>query len=63
MQHSARCRARIEAELAQTERGKARLEHVKERLDRSAAKIGEAAIAPAAAEAAEVRPEGEMRVP
>jgi len=47
MQHSGQCRARIEAELAQTERGKARLEHVKERLDRAAAKIGEAGVVPA----------------
>ncbi len=61
--HSDECRARIEAEPAQTERGKARLGHVKERLDRSAAKVGEAVVAPDAAGAAEVRPEGEMRVP
>ena len=40
MQHSQQCRARIEAELAQTEKGRTRLEHVKERLDRSAAKVG-----------------------
>ena len=63
MQHSAQCRARIEAELAQTERGKARLEHVKGRLDRSAAEIGEAVVALAAAGAADARPEGEMVVP
>ena len=63
MQHVAQCRAGIDAELAQTELGTARLEHVKGRLDRSAADICEAAIVLAAAEAAEVRPEGEMRVP
>ncbi len=58
MQHSAQCRARIEAALAQTEREKARLEHAKGGLDRSAAKDGEAAVVAAAAEAGEARPAG-----
>ena len=41
IEHPQQCRSRIEAELAQTEKGRARPEHVKERLDRSATKIGE----------------------
>ena len=40
-QHSDQCRRRIEHELAQTEAGRARLEHVKLRQDRHAAKLGE----------------------
>jgi hypothetical protein len=63
MQHSAPCRVRIEAELAQTEKGKMRIEHVKERLDRCAARIGEPEVVPGPADAADARPEGEMAVP
>ena len=40
-QHSAQRRRRIDAELATTENGRARLEHSKLRHDRYAAKMGE----------------------
>ena len=49
--------------MAQTEKGRTRLEHVKERLDRSAAKVGEDIVEHAAAEDAGDKPEGELMVP
>ncbi len=56
-QHSAGCRRRIEEALAQTERGRARLAHTKERLDRWTAERGPSGGALDAAS------EGEMAVP
>ena len=58
-QHSESCRLRIEAELAKTAKGRARLENAKERLDHWAAKRGEEIIG----QQEPVQPEGEMDVP
>ena len=62
-QHSAQCRSRIEAELATTEKGRERLELVKDRLDRYAAKVGEDVFGRDALAADGVPAEGEMSVP
>ena len=43
-QHSAACRARVEAELGRTEKGRQRLEHAKERLDRWTSEAGETIV-------------------
>ncbi len=56
-QHSAGCRRRIEDLLAQTERGRERLAHTKERMDRWTAELGPDEGAP------EVASKGEMVVP
>ncbi len=56
-QHSAGCRTRIEELLAQTDRGRARLAHTKERLDRWTAERGPGGDPPEAAS------KGEMVVP
>ncbi len=56
-QHSLGCRRRIEESLAQTDRGRERLAHSKERLDRWTADGGPGGDAPEAAS------EGEMAVP
>ena len=53
-QHSAACRARIEAELSRTARGQQRLQNAKERLDRWTSEAGEAMIEPTR----DARPEG-----
>ena len=59
-QHSQTCRNRLEAALAQTETGRARLAHTKERLDRyTADQFDPEDIVPAR----DVQPEGELEVP
>ena len=53
-QHSAACRARLEHELSRTEKGRQRLEHAKERLDRWTSEAGETIIEPTR----DARPDG-----